>query len=83
MGLDPTQLTGMLGEPTFVRRDGGGEIWQYRDGACVLHLFLYNDDRAARVEHVELRHATNGAVLGTAAAERTCFGELLARNGAV
>ncbi len=83
MGLSPAQLTGMLGEPTFVRRDGGGEIWQYRDSACVLHLFLYRDDRNARVEHVELRHAEDGAALGTPAAERGCFGALLVRNGAV
>ena len=83
MGLGPAQLTGMLGEPTFVRRDGGGEIWQYRDSACVLHLFLYRDDRNARVEHVELRHAKDGAALGTPAAERSCFGGLLVRNGAV
>lgn len=83
MGLDPTQLTGMLGEPAFVRRDGGGEIWQYRDSACVLHLFLYRVDKAARVEHVELRQADDGTALGTPAAERSCFGELLLRTGAV
>ncbi len=83
MGLAPAQLTGILGQPTFVRRDGGGEIWQYRDASCILHLFLYRDDATARVEHVELSQAEDGTALATPAAQRGCFGDLLARNGAV
>ncbi len=83
MGLDPTQVTAMLGTPTFVRRDGGGEIWQYRDHGCILDLFLYRDGETARVYHFDLREARDGTPLTIAAARRGCFGELLLRDGAV
>ncbi len=83
MGLDPTQVTAILGTPTFVRREEGGEIWQYREHGCILDLFLYRDGETARVDHFELREARDGAPLTVASARRGCFGELLLRDGAV
>jgi len=77
VGLSPTQLTRVLGDPTFVRRDGRDEIWHYREGECILHLFLYQNGRNVSVEYVELRRTNDGAVLGTPIAEHLCLGELL------
>lgn len=80
VGLSPTQLTRMLGEPTFVRRDGGDEIWHYHERGCILHLFLYQNDRNVLVEYIELRRTNDGEVLGTLTAERLCLGKLLVRG---
>ena len=56
-GLDGGQLTGLLGQPKFKRRDDPAEIWQYRTDFCALDFFLYRskDDPAYRVRHVEAR----------------------------
>ncbi|SCA56421.1 exported hypothetical protein [Candidatus Terasakiella magnetica] len=67
-GLDhqvrPEKLVGMsafdvkqtLGLPSFVRKDNGVEIWQYRTQNCILDLFLYEDrQNGLSVDHSELR----------------------------
>ncbi|MGE0254833.1 MAG: hypothetical protein AB7N54_03215 [Alphaproteobacteria bacterium] len=60
VGLAAGAITGRLGEPAMVRRDGTAQIWHYRaiaEGgrACVLHLFLYPDGNTPRVTHAEAR----------------------------
>jgi len=79
-GLDkqakPSQLIGMqgldveqtLGKPSFVRRDKGVEIWQYKSENCILDLFLYKDTGGLLVDHTELR----GPLLDSAG-ELSCF----------
>jgi hypothetical protein len=74
MGLGTGELTRMLGNPRFVRRDDSAQLWRYRNPSCILDLFLYrNADRPDFiVSHVEARRSEGGA-----AQERECFGALL------
>ena len=53
--LSAAQLTTLLGAPDVRRREGPAEVWQYRAGACVLDLFLYEERGALRVAHAEIR----------------------------
>ena len=73
-GLDESDLTEFLGVPSFVRRDGAAQIWQYRNDGCALDLFLYPEgsSASAKVTHVETRSLT---VVPVAAA--SCYHELL------
>lgn len=66
LGLDGDRLTATLGPADFRRADGPAEIWQYRDGTCVLDLFLYADPAAGglRVEHVDVRDRSATPVSG-------------------
>lgn len=54
-GMSAQDLTGLLGEPDFRRREKPAEIWQYYGQGCVLDLFLYDDNAVKRVSHAELR----------------------------
>jgi len=56
-GLDESQLAGLLGQPRFKRRDDPAEIWQYRNDACALDVFLYKTGKDGRftVRHFETR----------------------------
>ncbi len=76
LGLDPDQLTALLGAADFRRADGPAEIWQYRDETCVLDLFLYAGGTSGtwRVEHVEARDRT---VSPTPAGSSSCPTALL------
>jgi hypothetical protein len=73
-GLDHTQVTALLGEPQFMRRDRPAQIWQYRSARCALDLFLYEDPGGAthRVQHLEVRADRPARV-----SERACFRGLL------
>lgn len=59
-GMSREELTAALGPPSFSRRDGPGELAQYRAESCVLDVFLYLDDADSsyRVNHVEARTPT-------------------------
>lgn len=50
-----------LGDPSFVRSEKTANIWQYKNGHCVLNLFLYvdGDQQAAdpKVLHFDARDA--------------------------
>ena len=74
MGLGTRELTRMLGNPRFVRRDDSAQLWRYRNTSCILDLFLYrNADRPDFVvSYVEARRSEGGV-----AQERECFGALL------
>jgi len=83
-GLDkdpkPEQLIGFshfdiqrtLGDPNFVRKDQGVEIWQYKDDECILDLFLYEKTNGLKVDHTELR----GPILDSAGG-LDCYKRLL------
>ena len=55
IGMDRGGVAGLLGPPSFSRRDDPALIWQYRSGACILDVFLYKKDEAYSVAHVEVR----------------------------
>lgn len=42
IGMDNGGLRRLLGAPHFVRRDTAAELWRYRNGGCILDLFLYS-----------------------------------------
>jgi hypothetical protein len=65
-GLAHAELTALLGAADFDRRDGPAEILQYRDGTCVLDVFLYRDsaDAPFRVAYVEARDMDMSKVAG-------------------
>jgi hypothetical protein len=71
-GLTGTDVTAILGPPSFQRHDGDAEIWQYYgpSSACVLDLFVYPDQGQARVAHAELRSRGTGDSNG-------CMGAIL------
>jgi hypothetical protein len=69
-GLTGSDVTSLLGAPSFQRRDGDAEIWQYYGpaSACVLDLFVYPDGGQPRVAHAELRSRGAGNANGCLAA---------------
>ena len=74
MGLSTAELTRVLGNPRFVRRDATAQLWRYRNKSCILDLFLYRDAGRPEyfVSHIEARRSEGGA-----APKRECFGTLL------
>jgi hypothetical protein len=52
-GLHGDQLRVAFGEPAFVRKDNGTEMWRYDGAACKAFFFLYSDGTAMVVRHVE------------------------------
>jgi len=74
MGLDVSELTRMLGDPRFVRRDASAQLWRYRNKTCILDLFLYRTGGRGEysVSHVETRRSEGGST-----PQRECFGALL------
>jgi hypothetical protein len=69
-GLTGADVANLLGSPSFRRRDGDAEIWQYYGpaSACVLDLFVYPDGGQPRVAHAELRSRGAGGGSGCLAA---------------
>jgi len=61
LGQNDTWLLEHLGEPAFKRADREANIWQYKNGACMLNVFLYADETAAnapkQVLHFDARDA--------------------------
>jgi len=55
VGLLSRDVEGLFGRPSFVRRDGPAQIWQYGNQACTLNLFFYRDGAVLKVKHVEFR----------------------------
>lgn len=57
LGLDSGAVAALLGIPALRRRDPPAELWQYRDKACILDLFLYQDQDggAHAVTYFEVR----------------------------
>lgn len=53
MGVSDAKLRIAFGTPAFVRRDGGDEMWRYDSANCKAFFFLYPEDGALRVRHVE------------------------------
>lgn len=64
VGVGTAELTRMLGDPRFVRRDSDAQLWRYRNDSCILDLFLYRKagQQEFQVSHFETRHREGGAV---------------------
>ncbi len=77
MGLSAGGVTALLGPPDYRRRDRPAEIWQYRNAACVLDLFLYSAEGApAKVNHMDFRRlGTDRDKAGLS--DRECFRSFL------
>ncbi len=63
INLPPANLRGLLGQPSFVRQDGGTEMWRYDGASCRAFFFLQGPTGSQTVRHVE----TLPAGAGTAA----------------
>ncbi|MBT3701811.1 MAG: hypothetical protein HOG12_09845 [Alphaproteobacteria bacterium] len=74
LGLGPTKVSGLLGDPKMIRREKPAEVWQYAGADCVLHVFLYDDEPSGtfRVDHLE---ATD--LQGSKAPTDTCLAGLI------
>jgi hypothetical protein len=73
VGLSQADLARLLGQPTLLRREPPGEVWQYAGRACVLHVFLYAEPSGSRVAHYEsVQRAGRGLTA------RDCYDRLLA-----
>jgi hypothetical protein len=72
LGLSGIAVTGRLGTPSLVRRDGPAEIWQYKATACILDVFLYTNTDGQHVRYVELRSRDTASE-----PQRHCFASLL------
>lgn len=58
LGQGGSWVVAQLGAPAFVRTERTANIWQYKNGVCVLNVFLYTDDKARpRVLHFDARNA--------------------------
>ena len=55
IGMGRDQVAGLLGPPSFRRRDDPALVWQYRSAACILDVFLYRKGAAYSVAHFEVR----------------------------
>lgn len=59
MGLGRSELANLMGTPSILRTEPPGELWLYKNEACVAHVYLYEnggpDDY--RVRYVETRGA--------------------------
>ena len=43
LGQNTSWVGDNLGQPTFKRKDGDAEIWQYKNTECVLSIFIYEN----------------------------------------
>ncbi len=72
IGLGPNGLNVLLGQPDLIRREPPARIWQYRSGACVFDIVLYEEADGERVTYVEARDS-----LGNRTEPRPCLNTLL------
>jgi len=61
LGQGDAWVRAQLGDPGFVRTDQSAYLWQYKNGSCVLNVFLYPDEGSApRVLHFDARNSVGG-----------------------
>jgi len=62
-GMSADALKAAYGVPAFTRVDGEAQLWRYDGAACRAFFFLYPEDGALSVRHVETvpRHADEAA----------------------
>ncbi|MEE8271848.1 MAG: hypothetical protein V3R98_08975 [Alphaproteobacteria bacterium] len=62
IGLPPSEISAMLGEPELRRQEPPAEVWQYRTDRCVFDLYFYTEDGASQAIYYEARDRANGDV---------------------
>jgi hypothetical protein len=73
VGMSSRDIRQALGQPSFVRKDKGVEIWQYHSQTCILDLFLYESStKKLTVDHSELRGSKRDSRVA-----RNCFQTIL------
>lgn len=77
VGMTRDRITGLLGEPVFVRRDPPAEFWRYRHVDCVLELIFYDTAGEQRLSHLASRGGDGRGGEGRAADAR-CLAALIA-----
>ena len=70
-GLTTDQIRIAFGQPAFVRKDNGTEMWRYDGAACKAFFFFYPANNALAVKHVET--LPRGSDI---AADSTCLASL-------
>jgi hypothetical protein len=72
VGLGRSELAELMGTPDILRNEPPGEVWLYKSGACVAHVYLYQqagpDDY--HVSYVETRG------VGAAVSSAQCLAHL-------
>ena len=71
LGLTASDLIGHFGNPTFQVREGNSLKLQFRGLRCVLDAYLYPQNGALRVTHVDARTPT-----GTDTDQAACISAL-------
>jgi hypothetical protein len=70
-GLTTEQIKIAFGQPAFVRKDNGTQMWRYDGAGCKAFFFFYPVGSALTVKHVET--LPRGAEI---AADSTCLASL-------
>jgi hypothetical protein len=76
-GIEETQLRGIFGAPSFIRKDGHAQMWRYDSAGCKAFFFLYPSAGTFAVRHVETVPRGNEI-----AADSTCLAALRAHPNA-
>jgi len=74
IGLSAVAMRATFGAPAFVRKDGETEFWRYNGATCRAFFFLYKQNGALAVGHVET--LPHGAAI---AADNNCLNALRLR----
>ena len=77
VNLPPANLRSLLGQPAFVRQDGGTEIWRYDGASCRAFFFFQGPVGSQTVRHVETLPAGSAS-----AADPLCLNALRASRPA-
>lgn len=71
--LDPKGVASVIGEPQFVRYEGGAIVWQYNSGGCVMDLYWYRDGEKISLKFM----AARGGRLSQQVTVSSCFSDIL------
>lgn len=75
LDITGTDVSHILGDPGFVRREASARVWQYTVADCVLDVFLYDEASGYRVVYYEFR-----PMAGQDISELECFEAMLRRQ---
>jgi hypothetical protein len=81
-GLTPAQLRAMFGEPSFVRKDTGMQMWRYDGASCKAFFFLYPNASAPNSGTLGVRHVETIPAGWSMAADTACLSALRVRRAA-
>ncbi|NQW11624.1 MAG: hypothetical protein HQ481_17300 [Alphaproteobacteria bacterium] len=76
--LDPDAVMALIGNPGYIRHEGGAIIWQYMADSCVMDLFWYRTGDGLTLLHYETRSPR----LPRQVEAKVCFTDLLTRRTA-